>query len=507
MIDSAKKGKVYLVGAGPGDPGLITVRGAELLKLADCIICDKLANPALLSLARQDAEVIHVPKRVGTTSFTQTEINELLVEKAGEGKIVVRLKGGDPCVFGRGSEELGVLAEAGIDFEIVPGVTAAIAAADYTGIMLTDRKYSSQVVLVTGREAEGKQKSNIDWQWLAKFEGTIVFYMGVGNLDFIAGKLMENGMSETMPAAVIADITLPSQRTVKAPLKLIAERCQQQAIEPPALIIVGTAASGDEKLNWFAKKPLFGKSIVVTRDDRGNADLAARIIREGGMPVEFPTIKIKPLTTGTEFLEALVKFTEYDWIVFTSINGVTVFFDALESLGKDARVLASAKVAVIGGETANKLLQFGIKPDFVPTVFTSRELGKQLIGFTNLQDKKLLLLRSDLASKELAELLLTAQAQVDEVAVYKIESAKTEGGWLEEKIRQKQIDWLTFASASSARIFFEQISPDLVKTSGVKVASIGPVTSELLEDLGIQIDVEAEEHTIEGLLEAIKRFY
>ena len=408
MIDSAKKGIVYLVGAGPGDPGLITVRGAELLKLADCIICDKLANPALLGLARQDAEVIHVPKRVGTTSFTQAEINELLVEKAGEGRMVVRLKGGDPCVFGRGGEEAEVLAEAGIDFEIVPGVTAAIAAADYTGIMVTNRKYNSQVVLVTGREAEEKQKSNIDWQWLAKFSGTIVFYMSVGNLDFIAGKLMENGMSGTMPAAVIANATLPSQRTIKAPLKLIAERSRQQAIEPPALIIVGTAAAGDEKLNWFTKKPLFGKSIVVTRDNRGNADLAAGIIRAGGMPVEFPTIKIKPLTTGTEFLGALAKFTEYDWIVFTSINGVIVFFDALEALGKDARVFASAKVAAIGCETANKLLQFGIKPDFVPTVFTSRELGKQLIGFTNLQDKKLLLLRSDIASKELAELLLTA---------------------------------------------------------------------------------------------------
>jgi uroporphyrinogen III methyltransferase/synthase len=500
------KGFVYLVGAGPGRADLITVRGAEVLRTANCVIYDKLANSALLNLAPKDAEIISVPKRTEAGSVTQEEINKLLVEKASEGKVVVRLKGGDPCIFGRCAEEAAVLADAGIDFEIVPGITAAIAAADYTGILLTDRQYSSQVVFVTGHEAEGKPQSHIDWKWLAKFQGTIVFYMGVGNLAFIAGRLVESGMSADMPAAVIADATLPTQKVVKAPLNRISQKCKEEKIEPPAVIIIGPATDSP-RLDWFTKKPLFGKNIVVTRDVRGNADFAAKIICRGGNPIEFPTMKIKSLTETNEFLRALARLgrAEFDWVIFTSANGVSIFFDALQRLGKDARVFGSAKIAAIGSETASKLSEFGIKADFVPTVFTGEQLGKQLMCFTNLRDKKILILRSQLASMELVGILEQAGAEVLNVSVYDIVERKNECGWLVEKINKGEIDWLTFASPSSARMFFEQIPIQLINSGTVKVASIGPSTSEQLKNLGVKVDVTAGEHTIDGLLDVIEK--
>jgi len=502
-----KKDFVYLVGAGPGRADLITVRGAEILQKADCIIYDKLANPALLKFARKDAEIIHVPKRIGDGSFTQQEINKILLEKASGGKTVVRLKGGDPGIFGRCAEELAVLVEAGIDFEIVPGVTAATAAAEYAGILLTDREHCSQVVFVTGQEAKGKEESSIDWYLLAKFRGTIVFYMAMGNLDFIANQLIENGMDENTPAAVIADATFPTQKTVRASLRLINKKCKEEKVEPPAIIVIGQAADSDARLDWFRKKPFFGKNIVVTRDDHGNAEFADKIITRGGNAIEFPTIKTKPLTNTNIFLRALTKLSEFDWIIFTSSNGVEIVFDCLRNLGKDARVFGSAKIAAIGSETAGTLNRFGIKADFVPSVFTSKELGKQLAEFANLKDKKALLLRSQLASDELAAWLKKAGAEILNVPVYRIDTIKNKCKELVEKIADGEIDWLTFASPSSVRAFFEQIQADAANAGRVKIASIGPMTSEQLQSLGIRVDVEASEHTIDGLLDAIEQTY
>ncbi|HIJ53237.1 MAG TPA: uroporphyrinogen-III C-methyltransferase [Planctomycetes bacterium] len=498
------RARVYLVGAGPGRADLITVRGAELLKSADCIICDRLANPVLLKFARPDAEIINVPKREGTGLFTQEEINKLLIEKASSRQNIVRLKGGDPCIFARGAEEAEVLSDAGIDFEIVPGITAAVAAAGYTGIMLTHRDYSSQVVFVTGHEAEGKKDTNIDWRLLAEFPGTISFYMAMGTLEFIADQLIKNGMDEAAPAAVIANATLPNQRIAKAPLRLIAEKCKKDGLEPPAIVVIGEAAAGDTRLSWFMKKPLFGKSIVVTRDRRGNADFAARIIRQGGNPIEFEAIEIKPLTQTNKFLKTLSRFPDYDWIIFTSANGVNIFFDCLQNLAKDARVFASAKIAAIGSQTANRLTEFGIRPDFVPAVFTGKELGSQLIGHTNLKGEKVLLLRSQLASNELIDIMQQAGAEVDNVPIYTAVTAKNDCAWLTEKISGGAIDWLTFTSPSCVRAFFDQILPDIVNSSNAKVASLGPVTSEHLEELGVRINVIAKEHTIDGLLKEIE---
>ncbi len=501
------KGFVYLVGAGPGRADLITVRGAEALKRADCIIYDKLANPALLRFTRDDAEIIHVPKRTGGVSVTQEEINKLLLEKASAGRTVVRLKGGDPCIFGRCAEELAVLIEEGIGFEIVPGITAGIAVSAYAGIILTDREYSSQVVFVTGREADQKQKTNIDWHLLAKFSGTIVFYMGMGNLNSITERLMENGMDADTPVAVIADATLPTQKVAKAVLGDISQKCEQAEIEPPAIVIIGTAADSSTQLNWFMKKPLFGKNIVVTRDTAGNVDFGAKIVSRAGNSLKFATIKIRPLTETNEFLRTLAKITEYDWIIFTSGNGVTIFFETLQDLGKDTRVFGSAKIAAIGVETAAKLSEFGIKTDFVPSVFTSKELGRQLIGYTNLRSKKVLLLRSQLASNELVELLDKGGAEVQDVAVYTAVEQKSQSAWLIEEIGKGRIDWLTFASPSSVNGFFEQIRSDLVNSGNVKIASIGPVTSERLRALGLRVDVTAADHTLDGLLDAIERTY
>ena len=498
------KGMAYLVGAGPGRADLITLRGAELLRIADCIITDKLANPALLELARKDAEIIHVPKRIGPGSFTQDQINRILVEKALAGKTVVRLKGGDPCIFGRCTEEAALLNDAGVDFEIVPGITAAIAAAEYAGIMLTDRRYSSQVAFITGREAEGKEDSNIDWNVLAHFPGTLVFYMGIATLPTIAEQLTAHGMSGDTPAALVANATLPDQKVVHASLGGIVDACSREKIEPPALIIIGEAARGDAGLNWFMRKPLFGRTILVTRDADGNCQVSEKIVARGGNPVEFATIGIKPLTDRDEFLQVLAGLTEYDWAIFTSPNGVTVFFDALASLGKDARVFGPVRLAALGDKTAACLTRYGIKADFVPTVFTGYELGIQLAALANLHEKKILLLRSELASKELVGVLQQAGAQVHDVAIYTAVSQQGDVQGTEDRIRQDRIHWLTFASPSAVRSFFEQVRPEVVNAGSARVASIGPVTSKELSKHGVRIDVEATEHTTDGMLDAIE---
>jgi uroporphyrinogen III methyltransferase/synthase len=499
-----KKGMAYLVGAGPGRADLITLRGAELIKAADCLIVDKLANPALLEMARKDAEIIHVPKRIGPGSFTQDQINRILVEKALAGKIVVRLKGGDPCIFGRCTEEAALLNEAGVDFEIVPGITAAIAAAEYTGIMLTDRRYSSQVAFITGREAEGKEDTNIDWSVLAHFPGTLVFYMGIGTLPTISEQLMAHGRSADTPVALVANATLPTQKVVRAPLNQIVATCDREQIEPPALIIVGPAAQGEAGLNWFMRRPLFGRTIVVTRDAAGNAEMAQKIILRGGNPVEFTTMALQPLTNRNEFLQALTELADYDWVIFTSPNGVDIFFEAIGAFGKDARVFASVRLATLGTKTAECLARYGIKADFVPTVFTGRDLGLQLLSFTNLKDKQVLLLRSELASDELIDVLRQGGAQVHDVSTYTAVPQQGDATTLENQMQQGQIHWLTFASPSAVRGFFEQVRSDLINAGRAKVASIGPVTSRELTELGVRIDLEAVEHTVDGMLDAIE---
>jgi uroporphyrinogen III methyltransferase / synthase len=500
-----KKGKVYLVGAGPGDAGLITVRGAELLRMSDCIVYDRLANPLLLRYAKEGAEIIEAGKRAGSHSYKQHEINELLVDKAKVGKTIVRLKGGDPVIFGRGAEEAASLAEAGIEFEFVPGITAAVGAAEYAGIMLTHRDYSSAVAFVTSHEADDKQASGINWKSLAKFEGTLVFYMGVGNLKSTSKELVKNGMSADMPAAVVADATLPSQRIVTAKIADIAQAALDENIEPPAILIVGRAAQPDQSLSWFTRKPLFGQCVIATRDVDGNAELAEKVLRQGGLPLEFTVIEMKSLMETMDFQKALKHVGSYDWVVFTSANGVELCFEALGKAGKDARVFKKACIAAIGDITARRLKECGIVADFVPDVFTGRELAKQLAKFENLKGRKVLLLRSAIASKELADALKKAGAAVEDVPLYTTQTAKSDPAAIIDAIQNDRADWLTFTSASAVRGLFEQVETGLVKRARVRIASIGPATTEQLKKLGLKVAVEAMPHTTDGLVDAMCR--
>jgi uroporphyrinogen III methyltransferase/synthase len=507
MSATKNKGKVYLVGAGPGRIDLITVRGLELLKAADCVIYDKLASAALLQYARHDAELIATPKRIGDESFTQQQINNLLVEKASQGKTIVRLKGGDPYIFGRGTEEAVILTEAGIDFEVVPGVTAAIAASSYAGIAITDRNLASEVIFVTGHEAEGKEQTSIDWQLLARFHGSIVFYMAMNNLDSITSRLIENGMSKDTCAAVIANASMPSQKTAKATLSTIAESCAQNHIEPPALIFVGPTAAGDERLDWLSKMPLFGKTIVITRDAEGNAEFMTKIAAKMAISIALTVTKIKTLTNSNVFVKTLTQINAYDWIILTSPNGVETFFEAMAKLNKDARVFGPAKIAAIGSRTAETLARFGLKADFVPRAFTSKDLAKGLMDFANLQGHKVLLMRSQLASEELPGLLQTAGAVVDDVPIYTHEKNLCDLKRVSEMLADKKVDWITFASPFAVTCFFEQIPAGFVKSSNARVASVGPITSKRLGGFDVKVDVEPSEHTIDGMLSAIEASY
>jgi uroporphyrinogen III methyltransferase/synthase len=505
MKATNKKSKVYLVGAGPGRADLITLRGLEMLKKADCVIYDKLVNPALLRYVKPEAELIATPKRTGGESFTQEQINKLLIDKAGEHSIIVRLKGGDPYIFARGTEEAKWLADNSIDFEVVPGVTAGIASSAYAGIAITDRDLSSQVAFITGREAQSKQQSSIDWGNLVHFGGTLCFYMAMENFDFIVEQLTSRGMSPDTPAAVIADATLATQKTVKTTLATIAGECKKQKIGPPAIIVIGATAKGDSRLDWLTKQPLFGKTIVITRDAEGNAELADKIADKMGLAIELPVTKLKPLTDSSVFLKALSEIKSFDWIIFTSATGVEQFFGILTKLNNDARSLGSAKIAAIGRATAGQLAKFGIRADFVPTTFTSKILAKELIETAQLRGRKVLLLRSKLASDELPDMLAKAEAIIEKVPVYTQEKNLCDLKNVSEILAEKRVDWIIFASPLSATCFYEQVPVDFVKSSNAKIASIGPVTTKRLTELGVQVDIEPAEHTIDGLLTAIEQ--
>jgi len=520
MSKSNKKPKVYLVGAGPGAADLITLRGAELIKNADCIIADKLVNPALLAMASPKAEIINVPKRIGPGSFKQYQVNKLIIKKAAQHKTIVRLKGGDPTIFARTAEETALLAENNIDFEIVPGVTAALAAAATSGIILTDRDKSSQVLFITGTEADNKQQSNIDFSLLAKFPGTIVFYMAVGNLRTITKSLMDNQMPPDTPAALIENAATPTQRIVRSNLNSIVSEKNKHNIKPPALFIIGKVVDSETKLNWYTRKPLLGKTILITRDSLGNAQLAAKLEKTAAIPLCLDTYSIEPLTHTPNFQNALKNLGNYHWLVFTSANGVRLTFDALESAGKDARAFANNKIACIGTETAGALQTYTINPDLIPEFFTSQDLAKQLILADDLTGKKILLLRSALAEEHMKNILTSAGAIVDKADVYTL--VETEQDTIQaannfsnsvsfpyaaELITNGRINWIIFASPTAAKLFFKNIPPNIVKNSTARIASIGPVTTKHISEFGIKPDIEPANHTIDDLLDVLERIH
>jgi len=492
-----KKSKVYIVGAGPGSSQLISIRGSQILRQADCVIYDRLIGKELLNFVSEKAELVYVGKEHTEHGSKQEDINRLIIEKAGTHKTVVRLKGGDPMIFGRATEELKCLADNNIDFEIIPGITAASAAAAYAGIVLTDRNTASAVTFITGQTAEGKE-IDIDFKSLVQLNGTIVFYMAVKNMDKICQSLISAGLAANTNAVVVADASLPGQKIVKGEVSDIAEKCAQKNIEPPAVMIIGKTC-----FSWFEKLPLSGKKVLVTRDKAGNADFASRLAARGAEAVEYPAFEIRDLTDAPEFKQIMGEIKNFDWVFFTSATGVGLFFEAISRLNRDSRIFADAKIACIGSETANALSDFGIKADFVPKVFTSDELAKSFIKKYKPVCKKVLLLRSALADSQLAEKLESAGAKIKAVAIYTAEKNKAGPSEIIERLKKDAIDWITFASGFAVECFFADFSAEDINKE-TKIASIGPATSGTLKKFGITPAVEAKEHTIDGLIEAME---
>ncbi|MGB8227461.1 MAG: uroporphyrinogen-III C-methyltransferase [Sedimentisphaerales bacterium] len=489
-----KKAKVYIIGAGPGSAGLISVRGLQILRQADYILYDRLIGRELLDIAPKRAELIYVGKEHAEYSPKQTDINRLIIKKTRSHKKIVRLKGGDALIFGRATEELKCLVDNKIDFEIIPGITAASAAAACAGIILTDRSTASSVTYVTGQTAGGKE-IDIDFKSLVKLSGTIVFYMVVGNMNKICQRLIKSGLAANTNAVVVANASLANQKIVKGKVSGIAKKCEKENIEPPAVMIIGKKC-----FSWLQNRPLFGKRILITRDSPGNAELACKLAARGAEAINCPTFEIQDLTGSKSFGKVVNEIKNYDWVFFTSPTGVRLFFKAAKKLNKDARIFASAKIACIGSETANALEDFGMKTDFVPKFFTSGQLAKSFIKKYKPAGKKILLLRSALADSVLAEKLKSAKAKIKQVSIYTAKKIENNS----KEIIKIDLDWIIFASSFAVECFFRDFKPrDISKK--IKIASIGLITSNTLKKFGIKPDIESKEHTIDGLIEAMEK--
>ncbi len=502
------KAKVYLVGAGPGDPGLITVKGKECVQNADVIIYDYLASPALLSHARKSAELIYVGKKGGDHTLSQDEINALIVEKAKSGGIVCRLKGGDPFIFGRGGEEAEVLFEAGLPFEIVPGVTSAIAAAAYAGIPLTHRKMTSTLAFITGHEDPDKEETSINWSSLASGIGTLVFFMGVKNLPNIVKNLIAHGKSPDTPVALIQWGTTSSQKTAAGTLETIVEAARTAGIKAPAIIVIGEVVHLRKKLKWFEDRPLLGKRIVVTRARQQASDLVGLLSELGAKCLEYPTIKIIPPHDSRPLKQAVENLSAYDWIVFTSVNGVIYFFERLFAAGKDVRALGRLKIAAIGPATAGRLREFGLNSDIVPETYRAESVA-EAFKTEKLKGKKILLPRALEARPVLPKELKKMGAKVDEIPAYETLKVTESTHDLVQQLEDRRIDLITFTSSSTVKNFKALLSPKNFKKliQGVTIASIGPITTDTATELGFDVRVTADTYTIPGLVEAILKYY
>ena len=494
---SARAGVVYLAGAGPGDPGLMTARSLDLIASADAIFYDRLIPPGALAGAREDAELVYVGKQPGVPSVPQEEIGERLIEAARAGKSVVRLKGGDPFVFGRGGEEGEALREAGVEFEVVPGVTAGVAATAYAGIPVTHRDDASAVAFVTGHEDPEKEESALDWEALARFPGTLVFYMGVKRLAENAAALIEAGRDPDEPAAAIERGTWPGQRTVAATLETIAEAVAREEVKAPALIVVGEVARRREQLGWLERRPLHGRRVVVTRA-RAQASGLAHTLRElGAEVVELPAIRIEPRIDSPQVRKAVEQLGDYSLVCLTSPNGVRLLFEAMEKVGRDARALAGATVAAIGPGTARALAERGIAADVVPERFVAEALVEALAG-VEVEGRRVLVARAAEARDVLPDALHDRGGEVDVVALYETVRETPD----EDEIEAAQsADYVTFTSSSTVTNLVEALGDRFPR--GARVVSIGPVTSEAARAAGLQVDVEADRHDIDGLLAAL----
>ncbi len=501
-----RHGTVYLVGAGPGDPGLLTRRGAELLGRADVVVYDALVNPELLKLAPATAELIYGGKRSKRHTLLQGELNELLVKKARGGKDVVRLKGGDPYTFGRGGEEAQQLAAAGVAFEIVPGISSAVAALNYAGIPLTHRDYCSSFTVITGHEDPELEETGIDWQQLAGAPGTKVVLMGLKNIRQIMRKLIEHGLPGATPVAMVRWGTLPRQQTVAGTVATIADAIERVGFGAPAVTVIGDVVRLRDQLNWFECRPLFGERVVVTRARDQAAPLSSLLAELGAEVVELPMIRTAPPEDRMPLVEALTGIGGYDWIVFTSANGVTCFFDYFFKAFHDLRAIGGVRIAAVGPVTAAHLKDLHLQVDLVPEKFEAAAVAKAFTKLESLENVKMLLLRAEQATPELPRLLEAKGAIVDDVPVYRTEAEPELSAELTDQLRTEGADWVTFTSGSTVEHFHQRFDlPDLLRRHPrMRVASIGPETSRALRALGVGPTVEADPHTVPGLVEAIR---
>ena len=500
-------GMVYLVGAGPGDYRLISIKAVDCLKMADVVVYDRLADDRILQWAPDDAEYIYVGKASSNHTMKQEDINQLLVDKAAEGKCVVRLKGGDPFVFGRGGEEGLLLQQNGLPFEIVPGITSAISVPAYAGIPVTHRAVATSFAVVTGHEDPTKSKSNMRWEHLSTGVDTLVFLMGVANLPHITKKLIENGRPADTPAAVIRWGTKPEQRVLMTTVGTAAEDVAKAQLKPPAIFIVGEVVRLREKLQWFDEPkthPLFGKTVLVTRARSQASKLTARLEQLGAKVIETPAIRLEAPADAYKALdEAIARLADYQWLIFTSANGVERFFDRLLAAGKDARALGYANLAAIGTATAEKLKQYGLVADVIPQEFRAEGIIEALKGKLP-PHAKILLPRAQEAREILPEKLRELGAAVDVAPAYQTVCGDVDGEALREQLAGGVIDLVTFTSSSTVRNLI-QILGSAAPLQTVKTACIGPVTADTARQNGVEPDMVADTYTIDGLVETIKQ--
>jgi len=515
-----QKGKVYIVGAGPGDISLLTLKGLKCLQKAEVVIYDFHLNAQVLNYISHDAEFIYAGKRGGQHTMTQDEINRTLVEKAREGKIICRLKGGDPFVFGRGGEEAETLAGENIEFEIVPGVSSAIAAPAYAGIPLTHRLYSSSLAIVPGYEDPSKEESSIDWQKLATGVGTIVFLMTVKNISLVCKKLIDNGRSPDTPVAVIRWGTRADQTTLVGNLKTMPDLIKENEIKPPAVMVVGEVVRLREILNWYEKKPLFGQRILITREHSEGYESLEEL---GAEIIEFRTIEIVPPEDWAELDNAIDKIESYNWLILTSANGVKFLFRRLFEKEKDIRDLKGIKICAVGSKTAAAINKFGIKVDLVPEEFNAEGLisaivqkcksakekndkASELPHFraSALQGLKFLLPRAEVAREVLPEMIKELGGEIDVVTAYRAVKPETHGKRLKRFLKEGKITIATFTSAATFNNFIEiagEDAEDLLKDVAITV--IGPVTAKAIEKAGLKVSIMPKEATIEAMVNEI----
>jgi len=495
-------GKVYLVGAGPGDPGLLTMKGLRCLHAADLVLYDGLANPLLLRFTSAETERTSRIKSQAGAIGGQEEINRRLIEAAQAGKTVVRLKGGDPYIFGRGSEEAAALAAAGIDFEVVPGVTAAVAAGEYAGLSFTHRDYASAVAFVTAHEDPTKDAS-LDYEAIARFPGTLVFYMGLQRLDALVKSLLRAGKSASTPACIVSCATYAGQQTIAAPLGQLADAVRAAALHPPSISVVGECVTRREAIAWFEKRPLFGRRIGITRPVAQAASAIERVLELGGEPILLPTIEILPPKDWRAVDAMLARLCEFDWLVFTSVNGVESFLGRLWDIGGDARKLGTVQIAAIGPATGRSLRQFGLRPDLVPPAYRAESLADELRP--HVSGRRVLWARADRGRDVLPAELIKAGASLETLVVYRNVDLAAFSKIELDRLERGELDWIALGSPSIAESLAKLCSDAARRQLGqrVRLASISPVTTARAKELGLAVAAQATEYTWDGLLDAI----